>query len=179
MPDLSFQLERFIVKKLACETDPEEIVDEVEDKFLQEIEPGEVRAYAPGDGGEALTPELRDLYQFTRWEYHGDDEQEEERTYVSVATTDEVDDDDLHCIDVEERTLVLFRKNGEYRVLNNRCTHQGGPLCDGEVSNGTITCPWHGAEFDIDTGEPAGPPATEGVEAYEVRVQGDEIEVKL
>lgn len=179
MPDFSFQLERFIVKKLACENDPDEIVEEVESTFLREIESEDVRAYSPEEDGEALTPDLRDLYQFTRWEYLGGEEDEEERTYVSVATTGEVDGEDLHCIDVEENTIVLFQQGGEYRALNNRCTHQGGPLCEGELTEDTITCPWHGAEFDLDTGDSAQPPATEGVEAYEVRVEGDEIEVKI
>lgn len=179
MPDLSFQIERYIVKKLACEADPEEIVEDVKSKFLQKIETEDVLAYSPEEEGEALTPDLRDLYQFTRWEYRGDDGQKEERTYVSVATTGEIEENDPHCIDVADDTILLVRTGGEYRALNNRCTHQGGPLCEGELTEETITCPWHGAEFDLNTGEPSQPPATEGVEAYEVRVQGDEIEVKI
>lgn len=179
MPDLTFQIERYIVKKLACETDPDEIVEAVEEKFLQTIEAEDVRAYSPEAEGDALTPDLRDLYQYTRWEYTQDDEHLDERAFVSVATTGEVNEDALHCIDVEDDTIVLFQREGEYRALDNRCTHQGGSLCEGDLSDDTITCPLHGAEFDLDTGDPAHPPATEGVEVYDVRVQGDEIEVKL
>lgn len=179
MPDLSFQIERYIVKKLACQADPDEIVDDVEDKFLLEIDTEDVQAYSPEVDGEALTPDLRDLYQYTRWEYLGGEEADEERTFVSVATTSEINGESLHCVDVADHTIMLFEKEGQYRALNNRCTHKGGPLCEGERSDDTVTCPWHGAEFDLDTGEPAGPPATEAVEAYDVRVQGDEIEVKI
>lgn len=71
MSDLPFQVERFIVKQLACDVDPETIADEVESKFLREITPSHVRAYCPKREGSALGPELRDLYQITRWKFEG------------------------------------------------------------------------------------------------------------
>ena len=71
MTDLPLQVERFIVKELACETDPEEIVDAVNTKFLREVETSDINAYCPEANGTALTPDLRDLYQVTRWEFQG------------------------------------------------------------------------------------------------------------
>ncbi|PQJ36202.1 hypothetical protein BSZ35_00720 [Salinibacter sp. 10B] len=110
----------------------------------------------------------------------GEDEQEAEvRSFVAVATTDALADTSVHCVEKKGTAIVLIASGGEYTALSNRCTHKGGPLCEGELSDGSIECPWHGAEFDVRTGEPAGPPAVEGVETYEVRVEEETIEVKL
>ena len=59
------------------------------------------------------------------------------------------------------------------------CTHQGGPLSEGEVEGTVVTCPWHGATYDITTGSVLGPPAPEGVVSYKVQVDGNDIKVEL
>lgn len=179
MPSLPFQIERYIVKQLACDESPATIAEDVESKFLREIETDDVTSYCPEQNGAALTPDLRDLYQYTRWNYKGGGEKEAERSFVSVATTEEVDDDALHCVEVGDQTVMIVARDDGYSALSNRCTHQGGSLCEGDRSADTVTCPLHGAEFDLDTGEPAAPPATDAVDTYEVRVQGDAIEVKM
>jgi hypothetical protein len=74
MSDLPLQVERFIVKQLACDVEPETIAEDVESKFLREITPSDVRAYCPEREGAALGPDLRDLYQITRWEFEGSHE---------------------------------------------------------------------------------------------------------
>lgn len=74
MPTLPFQIERYIVKQLACEEAPDAIAENVHSKFLRDVGPDEVRSYCPDREGDALTPDLRDLYQLTRWNYEGDDE---------------------------------------------------------------------------------------------------------
>lgn len=180
MATLPFQIERFIVKQLACEEEPAAIAEDVQGKFLRDIDDEVVEAYSPDADGDALTPDLRELYEYTRGRYLGeDDADEEERSFVSVATTDEVQAGTIHCVDVNEKTVILIERDGEYAALDNRCTHQGGSLCDGDLSDDTITCPLHGAEFDLDTGEPAAPPATEAVDTYDLRIEDDRIEVKV
>ncbi len=57
------------------------------------------------------------------------------------------------------------------------CTHVGGPLSEGEVEGTSVRCPWHGAVFDLTTGDMQGPPARGPVTRYEVRVEGDGIEL--
>lgn len=179
MPTLPFQIERYIVKQLACDEAPDTIAEDVQGKFLREVEPGDVASYCPDRDGDALTPDLRDLYQFTRGHYKGGLDDEPEGTFVSVATTDEVEDDALHCVNVGGQNVLIIAREDGYSALANRCTHQGGSLCEGDRSADTVTCPLHGAEFDLDTGEPAAPPATEAVDTYEVRVEGDAIAVKI
>jgi hypothetical protein len=74
MPDLPLQIERFIVKQLACDEAPAAIAEEVASTFLRDVEAADVRAYCPEADGAALTPELRALYQSARLEYVGPDE---------------------------------------------------------------------------------------------------------
>lgn len=180
MSDLPFQLERYIVKQLACDVSPETIAEEVRSQFLREITPEDVRAYYPEAGESALGPDLRDLYQVTRWEYRGAlDTETETFRFVPVANVSDVEDQSVYCTEKKGTSLAIVETDGQYYALENRCTHKGGALGEGTVTDGTLTCPLHGAQFDVHSGEPTTPPATEAVETFEVRVRNDTIEVKL
>src|SRR6266540_880717 len=73
--------------------------------------------------------------------------------------------------------VLVANVGGGYRAIGSVCTHEGGPLADGDLYDGIVTCPWHGSEFDVETGEAVTPPAAEPETVYEVRVEGDEIQV--
>ena len=75
--------------------------------------------------------------------------------------------------------IALFNIDGTYCAIDDTCTHKGGPLSEGEVQEGKVTCPWHGAVFDVITGEVVRPPAPVGVSRYNVRVAGDDIEIEI
>ncbi len=77
MSSLSFQIERFIVKQLACEQVPETIAEKVQSQFLRSIDADQIRAYDPDEDGSALNPDLRDLYQRTRNDFVGEEQAEE------------------------------------------------------------------------------------------------------
>jgi nitrite reductase/ring-hydroxylating ferredoxin subunit len=68
--------------------------------------------------------------------------------------------------------------DGTFYAIGDTCTHKGGPLSQGKVLDWTVTCPWHGAQFDIRTGNVLTPPAPSGVPSYKVVVEGDEIKVE-
>src|SRR5680860_575807 len=82
-------------------------------------------------------------------------------------------------VNIKSREIVLFNIEGAFFALDNACTHEEGPLGEGEVLGHEVTCPWHGATFDIRTGEVLGPPAYEDVARYNVRVTGTDIEVEV
>lgn len=68
---------------------------------------------------------------------------------------------------------------GALYALRNNCSHKDFPLTDGEVEDGTIECAWHGARFDLASGQPLSLPAIRPVKTYEVRVEGDDILVDV
>ena len=73
---------------------------------------------------------------------------------------------------------MLLRREGRIHAIAATCPHAGGPLEEGEVSGKTVTCPWHGSSFDLDTGAVINGPAVYDVPCFETRVQNGQIEVR-
>jgi nitrite reductase/ring-hydroxylating ferredoxin subunit len=73
-------------------------------------------------------------------------------------------------VEVDSLEYVAVRRDDGVRVLENRCTHRGGPLNEGEVVDGCIECPWHGTRFRLDDGEVVVGPGAVPQPAYETRV---------
>ena len=99
--------------------------------------------------------------------------------YMKVAKTTEIEPGQARLVDVNGRSIALFNVDGQFFALDNTCTHKGGPLAEGEISGHEVTCPWHGAMFDVRTGEVVGPPAHRAVVRYGVRVTGTDVEVEV
>jgi len=74
------------------------------------------------------------------------------------------------------REIAVFRRGDSAHAVSNRCIHQGGPLGEGQIIDGCITCPWHGYQFDPETGC-SPPPFTDRVPTYEVRIEGGRVMV--
>ena len=81
------------------------------------------------------------------------------------------------CVEFGGEKVALFNVDGSFYAIADTCTHSGGPLSEGEVDGTVVTCPWHRATFDLTTGSVTGPPASTGVTHYQVRVEGDEIQI--
>ena len=75
--------------------------------------------------------------------------------------------------------IALFNVEGTYYAVGDTCTHRCGPLSEGEVQGSKVTCPWHGADFDLKTGAALGPPAQKGVLSYKVVVEGTDIKIEI
>jgi chlorite dismutase len=88
-----------------------------------------------------------------------------------VATAGDVPPGSSKVVHMEGEPVAVFNVAGRYYALGNRCSHANGPLCEGEVTDSTVTCPWHASSFDLVTGEPTGGPAQRPVPAYEARVE--------
>ena len=83
------------------------------------------------------------------------------------------------CAHVGDVRVLLVRQNGEVRALANRCTHRGGPLHEGEVGDGTITCPWHRSTFALKDGSVVSGPAAYPQPVYDVRSREGMLEVRV
>lgn len=98
---------------------------------------------------------------------------------VKVADTKDVPVGGCLPVEVAGRKLALFNIDGKYYAIDDTCTHSGGSLSEGDLHGNVVRCPWHGAEFDVNTGEALSPPAPGGVTCYKVRVEGNEIAIDL
>jgi len=82
-------------------------------------------------------------------------------------------------VDAEGHRMALFNVQGAFYAIDDTCPHRGGPLGDGELHDAIVTCPWHGATFDVQTGAVTGPPARASVRSFHVRVEGNDVLVEL
>jgi nitrite reductase/ring-hydroxylating ferredoxin subunit len=98
---------------------------------------------------------------------------------IEVAKTNEIEPGEGKLIEVEGNEIALFNCDGSYYAIDNECTHLGGPLCEGDLEGDRVICPWHGAEFDVKTGNVLGPPAEESVKSYKVQVDSDSIKIEI
>lgn len=80
---------------------------------------------------------------------------------------------------VAERDILLVRAGADVLAVDNRCTHLDQPLDQGRVMAGQITCPFHGACFDLRTGEAVSGPAVSPLRCYPARIQDGVVELKL
>ncbi len=102
-----------------------------------------------------------------------------ENPFVTVCRAADVPDPGRLLVEVDERLVVVFHAAGHFYALDDVCTHDGGPLGEGELEGFSVACPRHGAKFDIRDGRVLSMPATQPTVAHEVRVVGDEVQVKL
>ena len=99
--------------------------------------------------------------------------------FTKVATVQEVPAGKAKQVVVSGKTLALVNVDGTFYAIDDTCPHRGGPLSEGDVEGQEVTCPWHGARFDVTTGSHLCPPAPRGVTAYKVQVVGDEVQVDV
>lgn len=95
--------------------------------------------------------------------------------FIKVATIDELPIGERKIFSVDDVMVALFNIDGTIYAIEDRCTHDDGPLAEGEVSDCTLTCPRHGARFDIRTGKALSFPAFEATNVYEVKIEGDAV----
>jgi 3-phenylpropionate/trans-cinnamate dioxygenase ferredoxin subunit len=99
--------------------------------------------------------------------------------FVPVAAIADVPDPGKLLVDVDGRMVALFHVGGEFYAIDDVCTHDGGPLAEGELKDHEIACPRHGARFDIRTGAALCMPATKATAVHDVKVEGGQVFVRL
>jgi 3-phenylpropionate/trans-cinnamate dioxygenase ferredoxin subunit len=99
--------------------------------------------------------------------------------FVKVADLAEIPDPGKQVIELDDRLVVVFHAGGQVYCLEDLCTHDGGPLGEGELDDHTIACPRHGAKFDIRNGSPLTMPATEATLVHEAKIENGAIYVRI
>ena len=95
--------------------------------------------------------------------------------FIKVATTEDLEDDEVMQVDFGEEQVLLTKLHGKFYAISDECTHQGGPLAQGWVEDGLIECPLHANQFDVKTGESMGPLSADPVRSYPVRIEGEDV----
>jgi 3-phenylpropionate/trans-cinnamate dioxygenase ferredoxin component len=90
--------------------------------------------------------------------------------FLDIAPTSELPSGERLFIEVEGKSIVVLNIAGQYFAIADICTHDDGPLGDGDVEGYNIVCPRHGGEFDVRTGQAVQMPAVVDIPAYPVRV---------
>jgi len=100
--------------------------------------------------------------------------------YIKVAELSDIPEaGDLMFVEVDGEPICLANANGDICAFTDTCTHIGGPLSEGELDDDVITCPWHGAQFNVHTGKVLRGPARQDIQTYEVKIAGEDILVSL
>ena len=102
-----------------------------------------------------------------------------DKTYHAAASTDELPEGSVKAVELAGIPVLLCHTEGRIFAVINRCSHADEELECGRMRNGWLACPAHGARFDLETGQPMNPPATQALQTFETRVVGDTIEVMI
>lgn len=99
--------------------------------------------------------------------------------FVRVAEVSDIPDPGKELVEVAGEMVALFHVDGSFYAIDDVCTHDGGPLADGELRDHKIACPRHGAKFDIRTGAALSMPAVRATRAHDVKVEAGGVWVRL
>jgi nitrite reductase/ring-hydroxylating ferredoxin subunit len=102
----------------------------------------------------------------------------ESMRFVKVGALYDVPENSVIEVSVGDQLYAICNVRGDLHALSGTCLHQGGPLGQGQVSDGRLMCPWHAWEYDCRTGECIDDP-TQRVPTYEVKVEGDDILLRV
>ena len=99
--------------------------------------------------------------------------------FQTVAQVSEAPPGTISVHEVDGVRIALCNVNGRFYAIDDVCTHDGGPLDQGELQGNLVECPRHGAKFDVTNGRAVVLPAVRPVQTYKVEVDGDDVKVDV
>ena len=99
--------------------------------------------------------------------------------FFTVASLDDLEDEDLAAFEVEGERIAVARIADAFHAFDDACPHRQCSLGEGVLDGTVVTCPCHGSQFDVSSGERLRGPAVRGVRSYPVRVEKGTLEVGL
>ena len=101
-----------------------------------------------------------------------------EDTFIPVADVTDIALNQSVSVELEDQSILISNTENGVFAVEDRCTHADIPLCGGQIVGNFISCPVHGAVFDLSDGSVQAPPAFEDLETFEVKIDGTSISVK-
>ncbi len=99
--------------------------------------------------------------------------------FKKFATVSEIPQGSMKPFTIRHDRIVIAHVQDGFYAFADECTHDSAPISDGSINDHQVVCPRHGAKFNIVTGAVEAPPAIVGIDTYEVKVDGDDILVKI
>ena len=98
--------------------------------------------------------------------------------FIYVADITDIDLNQSQSIDLNGSDILICHTNNGIFAIEDRCSHADIPLCGGQIIDNFISCPVHGAVFDLTDGSVQSPPAFEDIKTFQVKIEGTSISVK-
>ena len=99
--------------------------------------------------------------------------------FIKVAELADIEEGSLFPIEVDGELICLARVDGAVYAFTDNCTHISGPLNEGELEGCILSCPWHGAQFDVRSGKVLRGPARQDLMTYPVKMEGEDVLISL
>ena len=99
-------------------------------------------------------------------------------SWQKVAKVTDIADGAGQVLDISGESIALFHVKGKFYAMANHCPHRGGPLADGHVEDGQVTCPWHGWQFDVKSGECQTMPGSKQ-KCYTTKIENGEVFIEI
>ena len=99
--------------------------------------------------------------------------------FIAIGSTDELTNGERLFVEIDEEPIVVFNIAGQYYAVGDVCSHDDGPVGDGELEGFEVICPRHGARFDVRSGKVLSLPAIVDIPVYPVRVVDGQLEIGL
>jgi 3-phenylpropionate/trans-cinnamate dioxygenase ferredoxin subunit len=99
--------------------------------------------------------------------------------FIPVGSVEDLKEGERLFIEIDQKPIVIINIDGQYYAIGDVCSHDDGPVGEGNLEGYEIICPRHGARFDIRSGKVLALPAFVDIPAYPVRLMGDQIEIGL
>lgn len=99
--------------------------------------------------------------------------------FYEIAATDDIPNGERLFVEIDDTYLVVFNIADQFYAIEDVCSHDDGPLGDGDLEGHEVACPRHGARFDVRTGKAMTFPAVEDIPAYPIRIIDQKIQVGL
>jgi nitrite reductase (NADH) small subunit len=99
--------------------------------------------------------------------------------FQRVANLDDIPQGKGIVVEMDGKEIAVFNVGGDFHAVGNMCTHRGGPLGEGNLRGKVVSCPWHGAQFDVTSGQVVSPPASGDAPSYSSRVEDGGVWVEI